>query len=178
MDGSIGQQLKLARAAMGITPSEVARATNMKVQIVDALESDDFSSMAAPAYAKGFIRLYAEHVGLDPKPLIDAYLSQHSTEERPPLVPESSERSAGEAAQRAAKRMYTNLKGIPRERVARVVLSVGIALAVALVITGTIRLFSSSEHVKAAKEKQAKDVPSKILEEPPDPYLDVVDNRP
>ena len=30
------------------------------------MERDDFSRMAAPIYAKGFIRLYAEYLGLDP----------------------------------------------------------------------------------------------------------------
>ena len=49
----------------------------MKVQIVEALEQEDFAKIAAPIYAKGFIKLYAEYVGLDPKPLIDEYISRY-----------------------------------------------------------------------------------------------------
>lgn len=70
----IGEQLVKARISRKLTASEVAAATRMKVQIVEALEREDFDKIAAPIYGKGFIRLYAEYVGLDPKPLIDEYM--------------------------------------------------------------------------------------------------------
>ena len=72
---ALGEQLRNARLAMKLRPSEVAAATRMKVQIVEALEREDFSKIAAPIYGKGFIRMYAQHVGLDAKPLIDDYLA-------------------------------------------------------------------------------------------------------
>lgn len=73
----LGEKLCNARLAMKETTSQVAAATRMKVQIVEDLEKEDFRRLAAPIYAKGFIKLYAEHVGLDPTPLIDEYMAKH-----------------------------------------------------------------------------------------------------
>ena len=69
----LGDELRKARLAKKLTTSQIAAATRMKVQVVEALEREDFSSIAAPIYSKGFIKLYAEYVGLDPKPLIEDF---------------------------------------------------------------------------------------------------------
>lgn len=93
---ALGQQLRDAREARGKTPSEVAAATRMKVQIVEDLEQEDFKRIAAPIYGKGFIRLYAEHVGLDPVPLVNEYMELHASAEAktPSLVGASSGRTS------------------------------------------------------------------------------------
>jgi len=39
-------------------------------------EDNDFSRIPAPVYGKGFIKLYAEFLGLDPAPLIAEYASR------------------------------------------------------------------------------------------------------
>jgi transcriptional regulator with XRE-family HTH domain len=70
---ALGETLRSARLERGLSPSEVAAATRMKVQIVEGIEREDFSKIAAPIYGKGFIRLYAEAVGVDPEPLIAEY---------------------------------------------------------------------------------------------------------
>ncbi len=71
---ALGDKLKQARLDKGLTASEVAAVTRMKVQMIEDLEREDFSNVAATIYGKGFIRLYAEQVGLDSAPLIDEYL--------------------------------------------------------------------------------------------------------
>lgn len=82
---SLGQRLRKAREDRGLTASQVAVATKMKVQTVEALEAEDFTTIAAPIYGKGFIRLYATHVGLDAGPLIDEYMSRLSESKSPSL---------------------------------------------------------------------------------------------
>jgi transcriptional regulator with XRE-family HTH domain len=94
---TLGQKLKAKRAEKKITTSEAARLTRIKIQHIEALEQDDFSSIAAPAYAKGFLRIYCELLGLDPAPLIEEYMEKHSPAERAPLLPDT------EAAQAEAK---------------------------------------------------------------------------
>jgi hypothetical protein len=89
---SLGDQLQQARKQRRMTTSAVASATRMKIQIVEDLEREDFTRIAAPVYGKGFIRLYAEHVGLDPKPLVDEYVARFvdpdsSSLRREPLPP-------------------------------------------------------------------------------------------
>ena len=66
---SLGQTLRAAREAKGITASELAATTHLLVQIVEGLENEDFRRIPAPIYGRGFIKLYCEVVGLDPKPL-------------------------------------------------------------------------------------------------------------
>jgi hypothetical protein len=71
---SIGTQLRAAREKKNLTRSQVAAATRMKVQTVEALEADDYKQIPAPIYAKGFLKSYAEHVGLDVKAILDEYM--------------------------------------------------------------------------------------------------------
>lgn len=72
---AIGPVLREARMNKQMTTSQVAELTRMKVQIVEDLENDDFHRIAATIYGKGFIKLFAECVDLDPAPLINDYLA-------------------------------------------------------------------------------------------------------
>lgn len=87
---ALGEQLRNAREEKNLTASEVAAATRMMVQIVEELEREDFHRFAAPIYGKGFIKLYAEFVGLDPRPLIDEYLARFAKPKVPSLKSEGS----------------------------------------------------------------------------------------
>ena len=74
IDGlTVGQRLRAAREAYGLTPADVAAATNMLAHLVILMENDDFGSMGAPVYTKGFIKMYAKYLGLDPVELVAAY---------------------------------------------------------------------------------------------------------
>jgi len=70
---ALGHTLKQARERRGLTAAQVAAATRMKTQVVEALEREDFAKIPAPVYGKGFLRLYAQYVGLDPAPLLAEY---------------------------------------------------------------------------------------------------------
>lgn len=63
---SIGHILKAARERRQMSVSDVAAATKMKIAFVEAIEADNFGALVAPVYARGFIKLYAESVGVDP----------------------------------------------------------------------------------------------------------------
>jgi transcriptional regulator with XRE-family HTH domain len=69
----LGKTLRERRERLGLTASQVAAATKMKVQTLEAIEREDFSKIAAPIYGKGFIKLYAEQLGLDWRPLVEEY---------------------------------------------------------------------------------------------------------
>ncbi len=73
---SIGQILKAARERQGRTIVEAAEAIKAKQMIIQALEADDFDELIAPVYARGFIKLYAEYLGLNPQPLLKIYRRQ------------------------------------------------------------------------------------------------------
>jgi hypothetical protein len=82
---ALGKQLREARERLGLSASEVAQATRMKVQTVEAIEREDFARIAAPIYGKGFIKLYAERVGLDPRALIDEFMHKVGAAKTPML---------------------------------------------------------------------------------------------
>ena len=75
---SLGQTLRTAREAKGITASELAARTHLLVQIVEGLEKEDFRRIPAPIYGRGFIKLYCAEVGLDPKPLQDEFTALYA----------------------------------------------------------------------------------------------------
>lgn len=71
---SFGETLRAAREAKGLTCSQVAAQTRLLVQIVEEMEREDFHRIAAPIYGRGFVRLYAQCVDLDPKPLVAEFM--------------------------------------------------------------------------------------------------------
>ena len=87
---TLGQQLKAAREAKGVSESEAGSAIKTLTRLIVGMEADDFSLMPAPTYAKGFIRLYAKYLGLDPVPLVAEYLKTHHTGPQP-LIDETSQ---------------------------------------------------------------------------------------
>lgn len=79
---SIGQFLKAARERRQMTVADVAAATKMKTSFVEAIEADNFNALLAPIYARGFVKLYAEFVGVDPHGLL-GQLNISGTRTRP-----------------------------------------------------------------------------------------------
>ena len=70
-----GKTLRNAREAKGYTVSQIAEMTHLKTSAVEGLENEDFSMIAAPIYGRGFVKLYCEAVGLEPKPLVDEFMA-------------------------------------------------------------------------------------------------------
>ncbi len=73
-----GKTLRAAREAKGLAQTDIAQKTHMMIQTVEGLENEDFSRIVAPIYGRGFVKLYCEVVGLEPKPMIDAFMELYS----------------------------------------------------------------------------------------------------
>ena len=71
---SVGEILREARHNRKATVEEAARATKIKPEILEQLEAEEFDRLASPAYAKGFIKLYAEYLGLDSRSVVETYV--------------------------------------------------------------------------------------------------------
>ena len=72
---AIGETLKNAREALGLSHKDVAESTHMLTQMVAEIEDEDYHRFTAPVYGKGFIKLFAKAVGLDPAPLVAEFLA-------------------------------------------------------------------------------------------------------
>lgn len=75
---AFGSTLRAAREAKGLSASNIAESTHMMIQTVEALETEDFSRIIAPIYGRGFVKLYCEAVGLEPKPMIDTFMELYT----------------------------------------------------------------------------------------------------
>lgn len=62
-----GTLLAAARIRHGMPLAEIAARTRIARHLLEALESETWSDLPAPVYVRGFIRLYAREVGLDPR---------------------------------------------------------------------------------------------------------------
>jgi cytoskeletal protein RodZ len=69
----IGATLKIAREQQGISLDDAAEATKLRSSYLVALEEEAFERLPGPTYARGFLRSYAEYLGLDPQILIDEF---------------------------------------------------------------------------------------------------------
>lgn len=67
---SVGQILRDAREAQGITLEDAATRLRLMQRQVEAMETDDFESLDPPVFARGFVRNYARLLGLAPEALL------------------------------------------------------------------------------------------------------------
>lgn len=75
-----GQTLREAREAKGYTIAQMADMTHIMARTIEGLETEDFSSLAAPIYGRGFVKLCCQTLGLDPKPMIDEFMALYNGE--------------------------------------------------------------------------------------------------
>lgn len=80
-----GETLRKAREAKGLTTSQVAEKTHILVQIINAMEHEDFSRIKAAIYGRGFVKLICECLEIDPKPLVAEFMDIYEGR-RPPIT--------------------------------------------------------------------------------------------
>jgi cytoskeletal protein RodZ len=82
----IGNSLREARIRKGLDYPEIEQATKIRVRYLRALEDEEFGVLPASTYVKGFLRTYADYLGLDGGLYVDEYNSRYVVgEEDPPL---------------------------------------------------------------------------------------------
>jgi hypothetical protein len=77
----IGTTLRDARARQGLDFPELEGLTKIRPKYLRALEDERFDILPAPTYVKGFLRSYAEALGLDGQPFVDEYNSRFAVDE-------------------------------------------------------------------------------------------------
>lgn len=86
MPETIGQRLKNIRLSRQLSLEKVAEVTRVRAHYLRALENDDLSAMASTAQARGFLRLYADFLGLD----LDAVMQEMRQADSPPVPVEAA----------------------------------------------------------------------------------------
>jgi hypothetical protein len=136
----IGSSLREARLRQGLDLPEVEQATKIRGKYLRALEDEQFELLPAQTYVKGFLRTYAEYLGLDGQLYVDEFSSRYviGEEETPLHRPRRSPPPRGPRVQ------------------SRVVLMtlLGIALVTALVIVAWTRGGSGRQTIPGLAQQQ------------------------
>lgn len=70
---SIGDKLRLEREQKGLSIEQIARDTNIAKRYLEALEMENFTVFPGDPYLIGFLRNYAEYLGIDPAEMVALY---------------------------------------------------------------------------------------------------------
>ena len=86
----IGSSLRQARQHRGLALADVERKTRVRAKYLGALEDERFDVLPGQAYVRGFLRSYAEFLGLDGNLYVAEYNEKHAEPEDdlPPIAHE------------------------------------------------------------------------------------------
>lgn len=84
----IGGSLREARLKRDLTPADVQKAIRIRDRYLQALEEERWELLPGDAYVKGFLRTYADYLGLDGSLYVEEYNSRFAQPDEPQLVPE------------------------------------------------------------------------------------------
>ena len=77
----IGSSLRAVRMRQELELSQAEHDTRIRAKYLRALEDERFDVLPGAAYTKGFLRTYADYLGLDAQPFIDEYNTRFASEE-------------------------------------------------------------------------------------------------
>ena len=139
----IGNSLREARLRQRLDFPELERATKIRGKYLRALEEEQFDLLPAQTYVKGFLRTYAEHLGLDGQLYVDEYNSRFARGEEEPVFRTRRTRP------RASRRVETN------------------AVLVALSIIGILTALVIAASPFGEPEKRETGIPNLLPPSPP-----------
>src|SRR6478735_9819836 len=104
----IGNSLREARVRRGVDFAQAELATKIRGKYLRALEEEHFELLPAQTYVKGFLRTYAEYLGLDGQLYVDEFNSRFVAGEESEARPPRTRRSTAQP-QRRNRRMETGI---------------------------------------------------------------------
>lgn len=84
-----GVLLRQARQDLRLAPEDVAQILHLSSKQIIALEADDYQHLPGPTYVRGYLRSYAQLLGLAPEKIVDVYNS-FTVPPRPISLPQSA----------------------------------------------------------------------------------------
>lgn len=106
--GGIGEMLKSTREAKDITLQQAEEDTKIRKRYLQALEEDDYDVIPGRVYAKGFLRNYANYLGLNQEEVMLGFklMGASSKEEYKKVDIEESINKKKRSADRAERKNY------------------------------------------------------------------------
>jgi hypothetical protein len=95
----IGNSLREARVRQQLELGEVELATKIRSRYLRALEEETFDALPAQTYVKGFLRTYADYLGLDGQLYVDEFNSRFGADGDEPREPVVARRTSSVSRQ-------------------------------------------------------------------------------
>jgi len=144
-DLGIGDRLRNAREAKGLSLDAVEGLTRIRAAYLQALEDEQFERLPGLVYGRGFLRSYAAALGLDPDPLLEVFPTEPP--ETQPIMGLYGVESPIQPAE-------------PRSPLRRAATYGGLILLAALLVVGAVGYFQLREF--------SAPVPPEVVTPPPD----------
>lgn len=84
---TVGEILRSARLSRNLTLADVEKATKIREKFLVAIEADDFRSLPSSSYAKGFVKNYADFLGLDSNEVLAFFRRQMADQGKSSILP-------------------------------------------------------------------------------------------
>ncbi len=78
-DESLGAFLKHQRELRGISLEEIAKHSLIRLEFLKAIEQEKFVQLPGIAFAKGYLRAYANYIGLDAEDVLLRFESRYAS---------------------------------------------------------------------------------------------------
>jgi cytoskeletal protein RodZ len=140
----IGSSLKEARLRQNVDFPQIETTTKIRGKYLQALEDEQFHLLPEETYVKGFLRTYAEYLGLDGQLYVDEYNSRYVAIEEQPI---------------RARRTVRQPRHRRMQRGVLVAALAGIAVVTALVIVAWTSGSPSKQHVVGVTPHGTKQKP-------------------
>lgn len=86
-----GEKLKEARLEKGISLEKVSKATKIKEEFLELIEKGEYKKLPSASYAQGFVRNYAEFVGLNEEEIMAIFRREFDEDRAYRVLPKGFE---------------------------------------------------------------------------------------
>ncbi|WP_290032856.1 helix-turn-helix domain-containing protein [Ligilactobacillus cholophilus] len=150
----VGQKLKDARIAKGLTLDDLQQSTKIQKRYLIAIEEGNYQALPGDFYVRAFARQYAETVGLDPNEIVKEIDSELGTK--------SSESNENDETSRTQKREQINKpeENSTSAKLAKYLPTI-IIVVIVVAILGTVYAVAWGNHEKA-KNRQIEETSTKV----------------
>lgn len=140
----IGEKLKSAREAKGLSIADIEKATKIQSRYLEAIEKNEFDKLPGDFYVRAFIRQYAQVVGLDGKELLSDY-----HEDVPEAKPDEYVENSIDNKSEEVRETTDNKKNLWKNYLPRIAIGLGVIIVILVVYVLYARLSSGGQKNQA-----------------------------
>ena len=140
----IGDKLKSAREAKGLSIADIEKATKIQSRYLEAIEKNEFDKLPGDFYVRAFIRQYAQVVGLDGKELLSDY-----HDDVPEAKPDEYVENSIDNKSEEVRETTDNKKNLWKNYLPRIAIGLGVIIVILVVYVLYARLSSGGQKNQA-----------------------------